>query len=280
MSLPEIASASDARVEKTLSQSTVHDVWENVYRNPASERLYERIHDWISRHAGIPAGGRVLDIGCGIGQHSIRLARNGFRVVAADYSADRVAAARQNIARSGLGQEVEVEQQDLARGLTYLAGAFDAVHCWGVLMHIPAWESAIAELLRVCRPGGRIILYEANSRGVDAILTRLKYRVDRSRGRTRIKSVKATALGVEYWVNTEAGDLFVRHSRIPALVAAFEKSGCRLRARLPGEFTERFSKAGRLAPLVHAANAAWYSLRIPFLAHGNVLVFEKTSSGQ
>src|SRR5271167_3882234 len=141
-------SASES-VRSALSGPAIREGWESVYRNPRSERLYELVFDWIAKHGGVPAGSRWLDIGCGIGQHATRLQRRGYRVTAADFSPDRVRAARTHIQQMGLENEISVRREDLVAGLSFPAAAFDAVLCWGVLMHIPMLETAMSELIRV-----------------------------------------------------------------------------------------------------------------------------------
>ena len=62
--------------------------------------FYEEVFDWIAAHEQLH-GKKALDIGCGIGQHAIRLAKKILRHVAADFSEDRAAAAAENIGRQG-----------------------------------------------------------------------------------------------------------------------------------------------------------------------------------
>ena len=105
-------------VKTTLAQNTIHESWERTYRNPESERFYERIFDWIAAN-DLLAGKYALDIGCGIGQHAIRLAKRGCNVVAADFSADRVSVAKRNIERQGFGSEISVCNEDLELGYPF-----------------------------------------------------------------------------------------------------------------------------------------------------------------
>ena len=71
----------------------------------------------------LKAGARVLDVGCGVGRHSIELARRGFSVVGVDVSAGMLAEAR----RASEGMAVEWVEADAARGLP--AGPFDLAIC-------------------------------------------------------------------------------------------------------------------------------------------------------
>lgn len=264
-----------SEVKQTLSASTVHEFWEQTYRNADSERFYELVFDWIAAHEPLE-GKHTLDIGCGIGQHAIRLANRGCKVVAADFSEDRVAAAQRNIELQGFGSRISVCNEDLEAGLSFPGQAYDVVLCWGVLMHIPKIEQALEELIRVTRPDGKIFVYEANLFGFDAILTSVSTAIKRLTGNAKGRRVQFSNFGAEYWNDTPTGRLLTRHSKISSLVRFFELHGCRLRHRLAGEFTEIYGLGGPIAPLAHFWDRVWFaSGHIPYLAHGNLLIFER-----
>src|SRR5215467_5127946 len=261
-------------VKETLAHSTVHQIWEGTYRNRESERLYELVFDWIAAREKLE-GMRALDIGCGIGQHAIRLAQRGSEVTAADFSPDRVEAAKKNIERHGFSSRISVRNEDLESGLSFADAQYEVVLCWGVLMHIPQVEPAVRELVRVTRPGGRILVYEANMHGLDALSSRFSMQIKKVLGKSRVRSVQSTQFGTEYWTATAGGDLLIRHSNLRALARFFEKQGCRLRYRIGGECTERYRLGGPLARLAHLWNRAWFAAgHLPYLAHGNLLLFE------
>ena len=265
-------------VKDALSGPAIHELWESVYRNPQSERLYELAFDWIAESGDVPIGSRWLDIGCGIGQHAIRLLHRGYRVVAADFSFDRVGAAKAHLQQMGLQDQIKVQHEDLVAGLSFPAGSFDAVLCWGVLMHIPMLETAMSELIRVVRPGGKLFIYEANIHGVDATISRLGSLARGFVGKSRFKQIVVGKYGREYTVSQADGELTIRHTRIPAMCRFFQEHGCRCQARICGEFTEWYGRVGRLAPVLHAWNGFWFrTIRSPRVAHGNLLVFEKSA---
>lgn len=272
------AGLNSSTVKSTLQGSAVHQVWEDHFRTPRSEQFYEKAFDWIAAHCQCPTPATALDVGCGIGQHSMRLARRGFRVVAADFSPDRVAAARQNIERSGLASAIEVRNEDLVAGLSFADQSFDMVLCWGVLMHIPHNEAAMAELVRVTRQGGKIVISETNQYSLDAAASWLMAKAKMTLHRGNVVRGSWTRYGMEYWTRTEAGELFIRHTRIGRLVGFFREHGCRLRCRVSGQFTEQYTRFQERAParLLHALNSAWFACgRLPYLACANLLVFER-----
>jgi SAM-dependent methyltransferase len=110
---------------------------------------------------GLTPGDRVLDLGCGAGRHAFEMFRRGGDVIAFDQDGDELAgvldifgAMREN-GEVPDGAEADVKQGD-ALALPFADEEFDRVVAAEVLEHIPADEQAIAELVRVLRPGGTI----------------------------------------------------------------------------------------------------------------------------
>jgi SAM-dependent methyltransferase len=102
---------------------------------------------------GVRAGDRVLDVAAGTGNAAVPAALTGAEVVASDLTPELFVAGRQFAARNGV--EITWEEGD-AEALPYDDDSFDAVlSCVGV-MFAPHHQIAADELLRVCRPGGRI----------------------------------------------------------------------------------------------------------------------------
>ena len=110
---------------------------------------------------GVRPGDRVLDMGCGAGRHAFELYRRGTDVVAFDQDADELSTVADMFAAMRAahevpdGAEADTKQGD-ALQLPFADGEFDRVVAAEVLEHIPEDETAIAELVRVLRPGGTI----------------------------------------------------------------------------------------------------------------------------
>jgi SAM-dependent methyltransferase len=104
------------------------------------------------------AGWRLLDAGCGAGDVSRRLAHEtGGPVIALDSSAATIAAA---VERHD-GAPVRYAVGDVA-SLDLPSDSVDGVWCERVLQHVDDADAAIAELIRVTRPGGRLCLIDTD----------------------------------------------------------------------------------------------------------------------
>ncbi|KQT89636.1 hypothetical protein ASG49_14995 [Marmoricola sp. Leaf446] len=102
---------------------------------------------------GVGPGDRVLDVAAGSGNVAIPAARAGARVVASDLTPALLEVGRRQAEAEGLA--LDWDEAD-AEALPYADAAFDAVlSCVGV-MFAPHHHAAADELVRVCRPGGRI----------------------------------------------------------------------------------------------------------------------------
>lgn len=109
---------------------------------------------------GLRAGDRVLDVGSGFGRHVFECARRGARVVALDYADDEVVETRDTLAAMVAAGEITPDHltgvlRGDARRLPFADGSFDVVITSEVLEHIQDDVTAIAEMVRVLRPGGR-----------------------------------------------------------------------------------------------------------------------------
>lgn len=107
-----------------------------------------------------PAGARVLDAGCGMGDVAAYVARHGsLQVVGVDLLDFNLAEARRRTARRGLEGQISYQLADYAQtGLP--DRSFDAIYTMETLVHAPQAEAALAEFWRLLRPGGRLVLFE------------------------------------------------------------------------------------------------------------------------
>lgn len=98
-------------------------------------------------------GSTVLDVACGSGNAALVAARRFCRVTGVDFAAPLLERARLRAAADGC--DVEFVEGD-AQALPFPDASFDAVTSVFGVMFAPDQAAAAGELLRVCRPGGRI----------------------------------------------------------------------------------------------------------------------------
>lgn len=115
-----------------------------------------RIRHWARRLKkplpnGLLAGRTVLDLGCGSGEITHGLLRRGAQVVGVDLTSAATRATR------SLNPAAAVVQANALR-LPFATAAFDLSVSIGVLHHTPDARSGLAEMVRVTRPGGRVLI--------------------------------------------------------------------------------------------------------------------------
>lgn len=109
----------------------------------------------LCRHADPRPGERVLDVACGSGNVALLAARRFCDVAGLDIAENLIDRARLRAAADGV--EVDFRTGD-AQALPWDDGSFDLVTSAFGIMFAPDQPRAAAEALRVCRPGGRIVL--------------------------------------------------------------------------------------------------------------------------
>lgn len=122
---------------------------------PVGQRLVEG--------AGIGAGARVLDVAAGTGNASVPAAQRGARVTASDLTPDLLEAGARRADAQGL--DIEWVEAD-AEHLPFDDASYDVVMSAIGVMFAPHHQAAADELVRVCRPGGRIGLLSWTPAGV------------------------------------------------------------------------------------------------------------------
>ncbi|MEA2289844.1 MAG: hypothetical protein QOD55_1841 [Solirubrobacteraceae bacterium] len=114
-------------------------------------RITARVADALLDAAAVGPRTRVLDVGCGPGHLSAAAAARGARPTGVDLAEGMVARACRN------HPALDFLQAD-AEALPFAATAFDAAVAAFVVNHLPRPERAAAELRRVLRPGGRLVV--------------------------------------------------------------------------------------------------------------------------
>ncbi|WP_019140207.1 class I SAM-dependent methyltransferase [Noviherbaspirillum massiliense] len=110
--------------------------------------------EFLQRLAVEP-GTRMLDIGCGAGQIAIPAARAGVQVTGIDIAANLIERARERARAEGVRAQFDEGDAEM---LPYQDDSFDLVVSLIGAMFAPRPEEVAAEMVRVCRPGGRIAM--------------------------------------------------------------------------------------------------------------------------
>lgn len=133
------------------------DAWSRVYDFPLVQRAtYRPVHDAVLRALAAEPCARVLDVGCGTGRLAARLveAPSVLMVVGLDFSAGMLEQAR---ARLASAEATALVRGDATR-LPFADAAFDAAVSTEAFHWFPDQDAALAEIRRVLRPGGRLLL--------------------------------------------------------------------------------------------------------------------------
>src|SRR3984893_5709450 len=140
--------------------------WDGVYSGDSLQGIIYQdrqmaVLEYIDA-ADVPAGGAVLEIGCGAGHLTMQLADRGLRVDAIDASAAMVDTTSARADAHGVRDRVSVKVADVHQ-LPYDSGHVGLVLAVGVIpwLHSPA--AAVAEMARVLRPGGQLVLTADNA---------------------------------------------------------------------------------------------------------------------
>ena len=122
---------------------------------PAVAVLIASSGELAADRAGLSEGDDVLDVACGSGNATIPAARTGATVTGLDLTPSLLDAGRRNAAEAGV--EIEWVEGD-AEQLPFEDASFDAVISVFGVMFAPDHRRTAAEVARVLRPGGRMVL--------------------------------------------------------------------------------------------------------------------------
>ncbi|WP_299081512.1 methyltransferase domain-containing protein [uncultured Ruegeria sp.] len=125
--------------------------------------------DYINAQTGT----KVLEVGVGTGL-ALRHYRSDLQITGVDFSAEMLAKAKKKVQDLGLTQVEALLQMD-ARDLSFPDNSFDAVTAMHIVSVVPEPERVVAEMARVCKPGGKIIItnHFARETGVLSVVEKL-----------------------------------------------------------------------------------------------------------
>jgi len=190
---------------------------------------------------------RALDVGTGAGALALALAPLVREVVAVDVVPELIEEARKRAP-----ENVEVVEAD-ATALPFEAGSFDLVGTLRTLHHVARPELVIAELVRVSRPGGTLLVVDQIA-PVDPLAALELNRFERARDPSTTRILADVDLRSLF----DANGLVLRRSEVVRepreLESYLDLAGCE------GDARER---AAALAPPRYTAEIGWYMLTRP-----------------
>jgi SAM-dependent methyltransferase len=134
--------------------------WELIWRGSDIPPRYRslaaptaHVVEWADR---LPAGGFVLDIGCGVGRHLLYLGERGFKVAGIDISPSGIEQSRELCAERGIAFEGHVGDMYT---LPWADNTFDGAFAIATINHHLRADIArtLAEIRRVLKPGGLLL---------------------------------------------------------------------------------------------------------------------------
>src|SRR5436305_10343876 len=156
--IPDISDISTRALSVTAVETDfVAQVYENIawaYDVVFGPTLHPGRVQAIQRMS-IQSGDRLLEVGVGTGINACLYPRD-CRVTGIDLSAPMLEKARERFARKGVNN-VRLHEMDAA-SLKFADGTFDIVYAPYVISVVPDPIAVVREMIRVCRPGGRIVI--------------------------------------------------------------------------------------------------------------------------
>ena len=133
--------------------------WDAIWRTEEGRRWWLEPEPWVvSRLTRFKNEGvqRVLDLGCGLGRHSVLLATEGFQVYGLDNSPAGLQFALQWAEREGVPVGLALAEMGQ---LPYARDSFDLIVAWNVIYHgtLESIRQTVAEVERCLRPGGYLL---------------------------------------------------------------------------------------------------------------------------
>ena len=142
------------------------DLMDRIYRHQrhlydSTRKYYLLGRDRLIEGLSPPAGGRVLEVGCGTARNLVSVARRYPEALlfGIDISSEMLISARQTVAREGLAPRIRLAQADATRfdpALLFGVPSFSRIFISYSLSMIPEWRAALGQALAWLPPGGEL----------------------------------------------------------------------------------------------------------------------------
>ena len=264
--------AEAAQTDAVLRDRRIHEEWRDLYRRDDVAGLQRSYLEEIVARLGLAPGTTIFDAGCGTAFNAVRLAEMGFRVEGIDLSQAAIEAGRDYAVQRNVADRVRLRQGDLTK-LEIADASFEAIICFGVLMHVPNFDAAVGELARVLKPGGALVLLEGNAQSPENMAQRAYWKRFR-RQDIRVEESPGLALA---WIPSAGGSFVVRNVSVSWLTKSLERVGLELEWSRTGDLTELYARRWvRIRKALIALNRLWFRAHGPArLASGFFACFRK-----
>lgn len=167
---------------------------------------------------------KVLEVGCGLGTDLLQFARGGAKVYAVDLTEKAAGLARKRLGLYGLEGSISISDSE---NLPFQSDSFDLVYSWGVIHHTPDTEAAANEIMRVCKPGGHVLVMLYHRRSILAFQAWFVYGLLRGRPFQSTSSIIAQRIespGTKVYTRKQGRELFrgLRSIRIRRIVTRYD----------------------------------------------------------
>jgi SAM-dependent methyltransferase len=145
-------------IDQTSNPRDFVDYLDAVSTLDVIQRIKQRTHELLR----LADGHRVLDVGCGVGEDVQSMARrvgSAGRAVGIDSSMTMIAEAKERLKPTGLAAEFRAGN---ASHLEFASDSFDGCRAERVFVHLCNPKLALAEMVRVTRPGGRVVVFDVD----------------------------------------------------------------------------------------------------------------------
>jgi SAM-dependent methyltransferase len=147
------------REEHNQQQRRYYERWLKPRMLPKDSPYIRRQVDELLKFGGVRPGERALELGCGMGRYTLRLAELGIKVEGLDISPVMLEELRKF---DGGRYGIPVHCADIVQHPTELTGQFDVVLGFFTLHHLHDLPLCFEAMTRLLKPGGKVVFLEPN----------------------------------------------------------------------------------------------------------------------